>query len=226
MVSEQETHWSLVHRAADGDDRARSSFGRAYLPLVRAFFVARWQRTALGSEIDDAVQEVFVDCFREGGALGRADSSRGEFRGYLFGMVRKVALRFEERARARPRSPGSSLPELGDLAGDEPAASVQFDRTWAQHLMRAAGDRMRALADSGDAAARLRVELLRLRFSEGLPTRDIAAQWGFDAEAVHRAYARARDEFKKCLRHVVAEQAVRTERDLDAECRRIFEMLG
>ncbi|MCA8954273.1 MAG: sigma-70 family RNA polymerase sigma factor, partial [Planctomycetes bacterium] len=120
----------------------------------------------------------------------------------------------------------SSLPDVADLAGDEPAASVQFDRAWAHRLMREAGDRMRARAEGGDATARLRVELLRLRFGEGLPVRDIADRWGFDADAVHRAYARARDEFKACLRQIVAEQAVRTESDLDAECRRVFEMLG
>jgi len=226
MPQEPETHWSLVARAADGDGSARSAFGRAYLPLVRSFFAGRWQRTALAAEVDDAVQEVFIDCFRDDGALGRADPGRGEFRGFLFGVVRNVALRFEERARSRPRPGTGSLPDVGELAGDEPAASVQFDRAWAHNLMREAGDRMRAMAEGGDAAARLRVELLRLRFTEGLPIRDIAAQWGFDADSVHRAYARARDEFKQCLRRVVSEQAVRTESDLDAECRRVFQMLG
>ncbi|MCA8950063.1 MAG: sigma-70 family RNA polymerase sigma factor, partial [Planctomycetes bacterium] len=81
MTAESETHWSLVVRAANGDDGARSTFGRAYLPLVRSFLAGRWQRTMLAGEVDDAVQEVFVDCFRTGGALGRADRDRGEFRG-------------------------------------------------------------------------------------------------------------------------------------------------
>jgi hypothetical protein len=48
------------------------------------------------------------------------------------------------------------------------------------------------------------VELLRLRFEEGLPIRTIAAQWGIDAVAVHHAYALARKEFRAALLEVVA----------------------
>ncbi|HEX5051012.1 MAG TPA: sigma-70 family RNA polymerase sigma factor [Planctomycetota bacterium] len=223
VTVEPETRWSLIARAADGDAEARNRFGALYMPLVRSFFEARWRHSWLAAEVADATQEVFVDCFRPNGALGRADAARGEFRGFLFGVVRNVALRFESRARTRERGSGVPTPELAD---DEPRASVMFDRVWSQDLMRRAGERMRALAEVGDDGMRQRMQLLGLRFTEGLPIRTIAARWGVDADVLHRAYARAREEFKQCLRSIVAEHAVRTEADLDAECRRIFDGLS
>lgn len=216
--------WSLVARAANGDGAAREAFGRAYLPVVRRLLRARWRGTPLASEVEDAVQETFVECLRDNGALGRADAARGDLGALMFGVARNVAARFEERAvRRQPLACGSVI---DDVAAREPSLSAVFDREWAKTLMRLAGDRMRTASDRRGPGARLRVELLRLRFAEGLPIRDIAAQWEMDADAVHRAYAKAREEFRACLRAVVAEHAVRTGADLDREVERLLELLG
>ena len=56
--------------------------------------------------------------------------------------------------------------------------------------------------------------------------REIAAQWEMDPDTVHRSYATAREEFHACLRAVLRDHAVRTEADLNAECRRVLAMLG
>jgi hypothetical protein len=61
----------------------------------------------------------------------------------------------------------------------------------------------RRAAEGGDEALR-RVELLRLRFEEGLPIRAIAERWGADAARLHHAYALARQEFRAALLEVVA----------------------
>ena len=58
------------------------------------------------------------------------------------------------------------------------------------------------IPNRNDHAVR-RVELLRLRFSEGLPIREIAARWEEEPERVHYHYKRAREEFKEALREVV-----------------------
>jgi DNA-directed RNA polymerase specialized sigma24 family protein len=108
----------------------------------------------------------------------------------------------------------------------DPSLSALFDREWARTLLRLAGERMRACAERGSPGARLRVELLRLRFTEGLPIREIAARWDVDPDSVHRAYGRAREEFKLCLRQVVADHAVRSETDLEREVARVYELLG
>jgi hypothetical protein len=77
---------------------------------------------------------------------------------------------------------------------------------------------------AGPGAQRL-VELLQLRIGNGLPIRTIAAQWQTDVDSLHRAYAKAREEFHVCLRQVVAHHMVRTEAELDDECKRLFAML-
>jgi RNA polymerase sigma-70 factor (ECF subfamily) len=215
----------MIERAAAGDREARSRFGHTYLPVVRSFLEARWRATPLAAEVDDAVQEVFVECLRQNGVLSRADAERGDLRGLLFGVARNVAARLEERARKRLRQDRDAGSALDAIPAREPSLSMVFDREWARTLMRLAGERMRALAENASAGARLRIELLRLRFTEGLPIREIATQWEVDPDAVHRAYAKAREEFRKCLRRIVAEHTVRTEVDLDAEVARVFELL-
>jgi DNA-directed RNA polymerase specialized sigma24 family protein len=222
----EDATWSTIARAADGDMVARESFGRTYLPVVRSLLEARWRRTALADEVDDAVQEVFVECLRRDGVLSRADAARGDLRGLLFGVARNIAARFEERARERLGRDGAAASGLDQVEAREPSLSLVFDRAWARTLLRLAGERMRAHAELGDAGARLRIELLRLRFGEGIPLRDIAAQWEMDPDAVYRSYGKARAEFRACLRRIVAEQAVSFEADLDTEVRRILELLA
>jgi DNA-directed RNA polymerase specialized sigma24 family protein len=178
----------------------------------------------LEGEIDDATQEVFVECLKTGGALERADADRGDFRGLLFGVTRNVARRFEQRAAVR----GRVLPEdsawLQHVADDEPGQATLFDRTWAQALIRQTKrmHRERALAD-GPAGAR-RIELLERRFGGDEAIREIAAQWGVPAQDVHNAYRKARTEFYGCLREVVAFHAP-AGAELDSECRRLLTRL-
>jgi RNA polymerase sigma factor (sigma-70 family) len=217
--------WSTIARASSGDGEARSSFGRTYLPIVRSFLESRWRMTPLSRELDDAVQEVFVECLREDGVLSRATPELGDLRGLLFGVARNVAARFEERARNRYQLDQAAGSALDAIPAREPSLSMVFDREWARTLMRLAGERMRDTAENASPGARLRVELLQLRFGKGMPIRDIAREWEVDADAVHRAYAKAREEFGVCLRHVLAEHTVRTEVDLDAEVGRLFELL-
>jgi RNA polymerase sigma-70 factor (ECF subfamily) len=219
-----EVSWSLIARAAAGDGRARSTFSGTYLPVVRSFLAARWRETRLAGELDDAVQEVFLECLRENGVLSRADPRRGDLRGLLFGVTRKVAARFEERAGRQVPDP-RTVSALEVIEDREPSLSMLFDREWARTLMRLAGERMRARAEHAGAGARLRVELLRLRFTEDLPIREIAAQWDVEPDPGHRAYARARAEFRECLTRVVAEHTVRSEVDLEDEVARAFRLL-
>ena len=213
----------MIHEAAQGNGPARSRFAQTYLPLVRSFFAGRWRGDRRAADIDDAIQETFVECFREHGPLARAEDTVRDFRAYLFGVVRNIAHKFESRHGRLPVAHGAR-PET--VEADDQHLSKAFDCAWAQTMMRLAGELMDARAEASGAAARLRIELLRLRFEKGLPIREIAAQWEMDPEAVHRSYARAREEFHSCLRAIVRDHVVRTEDDLDAECRRILAMLG
>jgi DNA-directed RNA polymerase specialized sigma24 family protein len=188
----------MIRSAAAGSPADREELARRYLGVVRAYLVARWRGSALRDEVDDATQTVFVECFREGGALEAAKTGRvPSFRAFLYGVVRNVARRFE----SRPNRAGA-LP--ADFEADEASQSRLFDRTWARSLMVEAAQLQRQRAHEQGEEALRRVELLRLRFEDRLPIRTIAERWGVPAASLHHAYALARQEFKAILLEVVA----------------------
>jgi len=80
------TCWTLIECAADGDRAARDAFVERYLPVVRAYMRARWGNRVPESELEDTVQEVFVECLREEGVLVRNRSRRGQTRRKLFAI--------------------------------------------------------------------------------------------------------------------------------------------
>jgi RNA polymerase sigma factor (sigma-70 family) len=205
MERHDSTCWTVIRDAVDGDRDARGQFARRYEPVIRAYLKARWRGSDRLQNVDDAAQEVFIECFRTGGVLDRVDPGRpGGFRAFLYGVIRVVALRIEAApARAKDRAPAADF-DLEQVADDETRVSVAFDRAWARALLKEAAERQAVLAHQAGAAAARRVELLQLRFHDGLPIREIARRWGCDADAVHREYARAREEFKAALSGVVA----------------------
>jgi RNA polymerase sigma-70 factor (ECF subfamily) len=225
-VGSESTRWTIIRGAAAGRTADRAEFARRYQSVIRAYLGARWRDTPLMAEIDDAVQETFLDCFKERGALTRASpESPGRFRSFLFAVVRNVARRVEERvARDRARRASDSV-DLAALDGGAEAASRAFDRAWAMALLRRASRLQQEQATEQGVAAQRRVELLNLRFGEDLPIREIARRWGEDAARVHREYARAREEFKAALRDVVRDEETASAAELEAECARLLEFL-
>jgi RNA polymerase sigma-70 factor (ECF subfamily) len=198
MSTQESTCWTVIRAAAAGSPADRDELGRRYLGVVRAYLAARWRGSHLRPDLDDAVQEVFVECFRQGGALEAAEAGRvPSFRAFLYGVVRNVARRFE----SRPVRAAGPLPEI---AANEEGLSRLFERTWAQALMTEAAQLQQRRACERGPEAVQRVELLRLRFEENLPIRTIAARWGVPAARLHHAYALARQEFKAMLFEVVA----------------------
>lgn len=223
MSAPGSTRWTLIRDAAGGDSSARSEFARLYEPAVRAYLQARWNRPASSSDVDDAAQEVFVDCFRDGGVLLRADPDRpGGFRAYLYGVVRNVARRFEKDRR---QTPGNA--DLDAIEADEETLSRVFDRSWATLILKETARHQRATArEKGEDAVR-RVDLLALRFEEDLPIREIAKLWEVEPDWLHHQYAQAREEFKRALREVVrAHHGDRDGAPVEEECRRLLEHLA
>jgi len=215
------TCWTVIQKAAAGDCDARESFARRYEPAVRAYLIARWRGLPFGDDVDDAVQEVFLDCFRTGGALARVDPERpGGFRAFLYGVVRNVALRSEaNRGRNHPQASPS---ELDAVEGREENLSDAFDRAWALSVMREAGSRQEERARDASDGARRRVELLRLRFEEEMPIREIARLWRADPADLHHEYATAREEFRAALLEVVAFHHPQAQEDVEREAAQLL----
>jgi RNA polymerase sigma-70 factor (ECF subfamily) len=222
------TCWTIVRDAARGVATARAEFARRYEPIIRAYLGARWRDRPWQKEVDDAVQDVFVDCLKPGGPLERADRTRsGGFRGFLYGVVRNVALRVEETSARRHALEGRWLePAHADRAGptgDDFAAA--FDRAWAEAVMRDAAALQRERARLRGAAAVARVELLEQRFVNGLPVREIARRRGEDAARVHHQYAQARDEVRVALEDVLRAHHGAVASELDGEVQRLLDAL-
>jgi RNA polymerase sigma factor (sigma-70 family) len=198
MSTQESTSWTVIRAAAEGSPADREELARRYLTVVRAYLAARWRGSDLRFDLDDAVQEVFVECFRQGGALEAAGTGRvPSFRAFLYGVIRNVARRFESQ-------PLRTVGLRSELQANEASLSRLFERTWAQAIMTEAAQLYRLRADQRGLEAVQRVELLRLRFEEGLAIRMIAERWGVPAAGLHHAYARARQEFKMTLLEVVA----------------------
>lgn len=216
------TCWTLIHGAAAGNRIDRELFARQYAPVVRAYLGARWRRSPLAADIDDAVQDVFVECFRADGALDRADPARGSFRPFFYGVIRNVAARHEV-CTARRRD-GARITDL-EMASREAELSRVFERAWAQEIMRQAAQRQADRAhERGDAAVR-RVELLRLRFQEGLPIRSIAERWNVDRDWLHHEYAAARQEFRAALLELIAFHNPASAPEIELEAAELFQYL-
>jgi RNA polymerase sigma-70 factor (ECF subfamily) len=214
------TCWTLIRAAAAGDGPARDRFARLYEPIARTYFAARWRRSPNQLAIDDAVQDAFVECFKPAGVLGRVSESQpDEFREYFHGVLRNIARRHEEKQR-----PAGPLPD--DHAADDTSLSRSFDRAWAQSLLQEAARVQANTAAIADERAVKRVELLRLRFQEGLPIREIAAKWNEDAAKLHHEFATARDEFRASLKRVMAFHLPNaSDRQLEAACKEILGLL-
>jgi RNA polymerase sigma-70 factor (ECF subfamily) len=224
MPGSESTRWTVIRDAAEGNVAARALFARRYEPVVRAYLSARWHHGPVSAEKDDAVQEVFVECFREGGALEAVDSQRpGGFGAFFYGVMRNVARRYEAaRRQARARVEGEAV-DLDGIEADEETLSRVFDRAWASVMLKeAAWLQAEQARGKGDDAVR-RVDLLTLRFEEGLPIREIARRWEVEPDWLHHQYARARDEYKKALKEVVSENHGVGGAALEEECRRLLQ---
>ena len=86
------TCWTMIRGASAGRSDDRTHFVGTYTPVIRSYLLARWRGSPLLQDVDDAVQEVFLACFREGGAIEQADDGfPGGFRPFLYAVVRNVA---------------------------------------------------------------------------------------------------------------------------------------
>ena len=225
MSTQESTCWTVIAAAAAGCAAPRAAFAQRYQPIIRAYLAARWRNTPYLQDLDEAVQEVFVACFQRDGLLARAERDRpGGFRAFLYGVVRNVARHMEAR-RGRDRQAAGDV-DLDQFPADQESEARQFDRAWARSLLREAAQRQEDHARRAGAAALRRVELLRLRFHDGLPIRAVAVRWQIDAATLHHEYAKARQEFKAALAEIVAFHHPGTAADVERECANLLSLLG
>jgi RNA polymerase sigma factor (sigma-70 family) len=193
----------MIRGAAAGLAGDRDEFARSYRPLVAGFLARRWHRAPDDDRVEDATQEVLVECFKAGGVLEQiADRAPPTFRAFLFGVVRNVARRRERELQRELASHGDL--DLDDSPANDTSMARAFDRAWAEAIVREATARFRRGAERAGADALRRVDLLWLRFGCNRPIRDIATEWDMDPALVHRQYSRARRDFRRALVQAIA----------------------
>jgi hypothetical protein len=181
----------------------------------------------LVQQTEDAVQEVFVHFLRPGslldGGLGRLRTDA--FRGYLYGLVRNVALMTERRAyRSRELQSPSSV-DLAAIEASKVEFSAAFDRAWARSVVAEAMTLMEERARSGDPAAGRHLRLIRGRHVEDASVQELARREGCSRGIVYREMEAAGIEFYGALKAVLERQAGGAAIDVGAQCRRISELL-
>lgn len=222
----ESTCWEIVRDAADGNETARNHFARRYEPIVRRYLGHRWRGQQYAAAIDDAVQEAFVELFRQQGALERVDPAReGGFRPFFYGVIRNVALRFETRVAKRGKDVTPSVVWPEGPASDDPSLSAVFERAWLDAMLVQAVRELESRAQ-GDTVALQRVEILRLRFGDDRPYTEISRTLGIREPEVYREATRAREEFKAALLDVIARDNGGTPKAIERECREVLERLG
>lgn len=223
MSPSEITCWTIIEAAAKGERSAWDEFVRRYRPIIRAYLAARWKRSRLREQVDDGVQEVFLECLRDQGPLQRADAERaGSFKAYLYGIVRNIARRMEEKSRDWQREESASL---HGVPANDTSLNTVFDRTWARTLLKQAAQVQADKAAALGTVAQRRVELLKLRFTENRPIREIARLWDLDASYLHRQYTLARQEFQDALRQVVLFHYPHSARQVDQKCQELLAAL-
>ncbi len=226
-TQDRETSWTIIESAARGSAEARERFAELYGAAVKAYFCKRWEGSPRISSVEDAVQEVFVACFKPGGVLDRVDRNRaGGFRAYFYGAARKTALHLERALDQNEKHHTASDFDTDRMRADEASLSQVFDRAWAQSIVQEAVFLYRERAQGMGGREMQRVEILRLRFDEELPVREIAAQLGLAPELVHKEYARARRGYRAVLEDVVAAHYPYSGEDLEERCREVMRLLG
>jgi len=227
MCHPTRTSWTLINGAAAGERQAGESFMHRYTPVVRAYLRARWQNPRLRNEIEDAIQDVFIECFKQGGVLSKADQERpGGFRAFFYGVVRNVAQRFEAMVLQRPSEAPGGVHQLDSVPTSDDLPLKAFEKAWARAMMREASalQAERALSE-GDRAVR-RVEILRLRFQDGKPIRAIARLWNEEPDYVHHEYATARMEFEAALKEVLAGECGGEPREIERLVKDLLDSLA
>ena len=132
----------------------------------------------------------------------------------------------EPGAAPEPATRAEALRQLREARSADPTASRALDLRWARQTIRNALQLQARRAHEEGEAARQRVELLRLRFEENLPIREVASRWKVDARFLHGQYRRARREFKITLKRLLSSRRNVPADELDQEIQDLLDVFS
>lgn len=169
-------------------------------------------------------------------SLQRADPTRGRFRAFLLGCLKKFMAREHQRATRQKRGGGQmSLPldisdaeaRYGDLLGAGHEAPDQiYERQWAATLLRTVLDALQAEA-VGRGQGELFEQLQQTLIDDGssVPLASLAARLGLSESAVKMAALRLRERYAVLFREEIARTVDRPE-EIEEEIAHLIRVLS
>ncbi len=229
------THWSVVLRAAHGDDppsrEALARLCQTYWYPLYAFV----RRHGHGPEDAQDLTQGFFACLLENQALAGVDRSKGTFRSFLLASLRHFLANEWDRARAQKRGGGKVHIPLDAAAaetryGFEPADHASpdkvFERNWALALLEQVLGRLRA--EQAAAGKKGQFEQLQdcLMGGPDAPRyAELAGRMSLNEEAVRMTVSRLRRRFRELLRAEIA-PTVSHPSKIEGEIRHLFAALA
>ena len=168
---------------AQGDANIWRDFVGQQIPRLYAIFMRRWPNPSLAEEL---VQKTVFDAVR---GRGTYDPSKGSPEEWILGIARNnISLEFRKRA-SRP-SPNGDISKYLEAIDTKPLPDEVLERKETAAIVRSALSRLEAKEQS----------VLKAKYIEALPARDIAQQMDVTEKAVHSLLHRARISLREELR--------------------------
>ena len=143
----------------------------------------------------------------------------------MYSVVGHVADRIERTNGVRRMAQEPSGTGLDAFAHTEATLSRVFDRAWVEMVTRSAWLRMAERVDRG-AEGRDRIQILDLRFKEGLSSGEIAERLGLESGYVYQQLRNAKRDFRTALIEVVGSYHPDASKDeLEARCVELIALL-
>lgn len=208
------TSWSLVDRAARGDDLARTSLSsllKAYLLPLKAHLIRKGY--ASREQADDLVQGFIADKVIERDLIASADPDRGKFRTFLATSLERYVTSEYRKQNALKRRPGEGVSQgsglLGSVASNDEVSVDSYDIAWAKQVIHQALSEMkRACEERNDPRCwnvfKARILRVTLEGLEPISYAEVIDTEGFASYSqVTKALYRAKQLYVDHLRMVV-----------------------
>jgi RNA polymerase sigma-70 factor (ECF subfamily) len=170
-------------RFAEGNADIWREFLDREIPLLYGMFMKRWPNPSLAEEL---VQKTVFDAVR---GCGSYDPSRGSPEEWIFGIARNN-IRLETRKRASRPTVNGDISSYLEAIDTRPLPNEVLERKETSVIVRSALSRL----ESKEQA------ILRAKYIEGLPARDIAQRMSITEKAVHSLLYRARTSLRQELK--------------------------
>lgn len=180
---EQET---LIRFAEGHADIWRQFVSRA-IPRLYGMFMKNWPNPSLAEEL---VQKTIFDAVR---GLDSYDSSKGNPDEWILGIARNN-IRLEIRRRASRPGPNGDISHYLEKVDARPLPDEVLERRETVEIVRLALGRLKSKEQS----------VLKAKYVDGLPARDIAQRIDVTEKAVHSLLYRAKNSLRRELERQVS----------------------